>query len=181
MNASVLIDKAKERPIVFVCAVLSLILVVAVFVRSGELSDARTSLESASREGTRINDNIKNSLNIGEHLDSIRAITHDVDDRLVRPSELARNLQYFYRLEDETGVRIASLDQRAAAGGDSVYLRVPYEMAVEGDFVNLVTFIHAVENGRHFARIRNFEIIRARQTESTLLSMAINLELLGRP
>ncbi len=186
MSFNGLIAKGKERPTASVCAVLSVLLLLAVFVRAGALNDARESLDRISREGNRINDNIKNSLNIGEHLDAVQAVAQDVDARLVRPAELARNLQYFYRLEGQTGVRIASLDQRSVAArgedeeGAGVYVRVPYEMAVEGEFTDLLTFVHAIENGRHFARIRNFEIIRARQTESTLLSMAMNLELLGQ-
>ncbi len=186
MNLNVLIAKFREHPVILVCAVLSIGLAAAIFVRGGTLADVRRDLDRVSAEGERIDENIKNSSNLSRHLDSLRSITQDVDTRLIRPSELARNLQYFYRLESETGVRIASLDQRGVpAAGDNederVYVSVPYEMSVEGEFRDIISFIHTIENGVHFVRIRNFEIIRARQTESTLLSLAIRLELLGRP
>ena len=185
MNFNTITTCFREYPTICVCVVLSVFLLAGVVVRSGNLSDARESLELASREGTRIDDNIKNSLNLSEHLDSLRAVSENVDARLIRPAELARNLQYFYRMESETGVRITALDQRSArSGGDdeeeNVYLRVPYEMALSGEFGDVISFFHSVENGRHFARIRNFEITGSQRTETTALNMTLNIDLLGQ-
>ncbi len=187
MNLKELLIKGKQQPTFVACLILSIVLIAAIYMRGGEFSKAEERLNEVTREGTRIDDNIKNSVNLNSHLDSLRGISQDIKSRLIRPSELARNLQYFYRLESETGVAIASLNQRSLPprdkdeNDDNTYVPVGYEIAVQGDYADLLAFMHAIENGVHFARINSFEAIRSqRQDDATMMSLSLNLELLGQ-
>ena len=186
MNLNNITARFRQYPTIFFCAALSLITLVAIFVRGTGLSEARAELEQVARESARIDGNIKNAVDIEEHLTALQEITEEVASRLIIPAELARNLQYFYRLETESRVRITDLNQRGTAstpaeGEQSTYLPVRYEIAVEGQYLELLEFLHRIESGRHFARFNQLEIVRAQRTDSSAMRLAINLELLGRP
>ena len=186
MNISTIIARFRQFPTLFICGISSIVIILAIFVRGSGLTDARTELQQVEREGSRIDENIKNALDLERHLTDLRDLTEEVSARLVNPAELARNLQYFYRLESESGVSITDLTQSGTPSppkeGDlPEYVPVRYDIAVEGYYPNLLEFIHRVESGRHFARFTQLEIVRAQRTDSSAVRLAINLELLGRP
>lgn len=188
MNTDTLIGHFRQFPTIFVCGILSVVVLAGIFVRGSGLSDSRDRLEQVSAEGARMDRNIQNAVELEEQLAAIREITGEVAARIVRPAELARNLQYFYRLESESGVTIRALDQRGVPAADpddeeaddDAYVPVRYEIAVEGTYPDLLDFAYRIENGRHFSRFTQFEILRAQRTDSTTLQIAMNLELLGR-
>ncbi len=188
MSAETVISTFKQYPTLILCGVLSVVVLVAIVVRGGGISDARERLDELTREGQRMDQNISHSVDLERHVAELRGMMGDVSARLVRSSELARNLQYFYRFESETGVSITSLDQRGRveAGDDDedddgAYVPVRYELAIEGGFPDILEFVYRIENGRHFARFNQFEIVRGQRTDSMVMRMAMNLELLGRP
>lgn len=187
MNAQTLIGHFRQYPILFICGFLSVGILAATYIRGMGLSETRDRLEQVARDGARMDDNVKNAVDLEAHLEAIREMTGEVSSRLVQPSELARNLQYFYRLESESGVTIRSLDQRGtpSRGGEDeevpVYVPLRYDIAIEGTYADLLDFVYRLENGRHFARFTQFEIIRGQQGGSTVLQMAMNLELLAQP
>ena len=186
MNLNSITARFRQYPTIFICGILSLMTLVAIFVRGAGLSEARTELEQAARDAARIDGNIKNAVDIEKHLTALKEVTEEAASRLIISAELARNLQYFYRLEAESRVRITDLNQRGPAsipeeGSQPTYLPVRYEIAVEGQYLELLEFLYRIESGRHFARFNQLEIVRAQRTDSSAMRLAINLEVLGRP
>jgi hypothetical protein len=186
MNISTIIARFRQYPTLFVCGLCSIVIILFIVARGSGLSDARTELQQMEREGARIDENIKNALDLERHLADLGELTEEVSVRLVNPAELARNLQYFYRLESESGVSITDLTQRGTPsppteGEAPEYVPVRYDIAVEGNYPNVLEFIYRVESGRHFARFTQMEIVRAQRPDSSAVRLAINLELLGRP
>ncbi len=186
MNISTIIARFRQYPTLFVCGLCSIVIILAIVVRGSGLSDVRTELQQMEREGARIDENIKNAVDLEQHLAALGELTDELSVRLVNPAELARNLQYFYRLESESAVSITDLTQRGTPsppteGEPPEYVPVRYDIAVEGYYPNVLEFIHRVESGRHFARFTQMEIVRAQRTDSSAVRLAINLELLGRP
>ena len=116
--------------------------------------------------------------------------TKEVEQRLVRASQLAINLQYFYKMEAESGVKILDVRQNPLPAGPrpgprATYVGVPYSVSVQGTFTQTLSFLKRIENGRHFSRFLSVSYTKAGGTEAALtgelMNLTINLELLGQP
>lgn len=179
----------KKHPLVAGCALLSLILLVGSYIRSSRLSELSYELKQTESEGQRVLDNIRNGANLPEQFDAISAATKDLESRLVRGTERARNQQYFYRLESETQVKEVNLQPVSSSGPQrglkTIYAGVGYSVAVEGDYRRILGFLQRIESGPHFCRIISGSISRRGQrgvAESTpTITLSLSVELLGLP
>lgn len=158
------------------------------------LPAAEMELESKTSEARRLASNIKNAVRLREHVETMSEAVAKIDDRLVRASDLATNLGYFYQLVKDTGVKLVDVKQNALpvskdkdrkpAGS---YLAVPFTVIVAGDYPHLVSFLRSLENGRYFCRVNNAIIDTSRQTapgadaseEAGDLRLTISLDLEG--
>lgn len=177
----------KKHPLSVGCAVLSVLLIAAIIYRRDAMPAAVSDLDDKTAKGERLAANITNSNQLNEQNEALAKANAVVAGRLVKASELAKNLQYFYRMEAETGTKYIELRQQAsptAVKPGNAYLSVPYTMTVEGSFLQLVTLLRRLENGTHFCRILNTTITRGTGDPGTTVSpltMTMNLELLGQP
>lgn len=176
----------KKYPILFACGFISVAILVAMYFRTGELPTATAKLEEVTTLGERLKLNLVNSAQLEEQRAALAAANERVAARLVRASELAKNQQYFYRLEAETGTKFNDLRQLpptpAARGGNHSYVAVPYQVAVVGNYTQLLTFLRRVEGGIHYPRIAGATLTReSADINSPVLVLNLNLELLGLP
>jgi hypothetical protein len=196
MSAQDLIAKLKPYPFATAAIALSLVLAVAWYFRWMGMDEQVSRHQSLDTEWRKMEANVfKNSVNLETHLEKAKAASQDARNRLIQPSELARNYQYFYRLEAATGVRIVALQQQsppppsaAASGGREaatapppLFSKVGYTLAVSGTFHQLLEFLHAVENGEHFYQLKTFGLQGASEPGSRLLTLTMNFDLLGTP
>jgi hypothetical protein len=147
-------------------------------------------LKQNEQEGQKILDDIRNGANLAEQYDALMATTKELDSRLVRGSERARNQQYFYRLESDTGVKELSLQPGVIAGPPlhgpkPIYTSIGYSVSVEGDFRQILDFMSRLESGQHFFRLVSGTVAREGtrgSAESTAaVALTLNLEFLGLP
>lgn len=175
----------KTNPIGFICAAVALAFGGAIYYRSSELPQTTALLEQKSKEGARLAANVRNSARLPEQIAAMTAATKAIEGRLVRPGELAQNLQYFYRLEAETGVKLTDLRQltatapRGAKPGTS--FGVGFAVTVQGDYRTLLEFMRRLEQGTHYCRVMSASIALAGPERTSPLTLALGLELLGRP
>lgn len=199
MNTQDLIAKAKQYPIASVALGLSLLLAAFFYIRGMSHSEDLARRDKANAEWQTIEENVlKNSVNLETHLEMAQRLSQDVKGRLIQPTELAQNYQYFYRLEATTGVKINSLQQQpppppapaaaAPAGGERkspapppLFSKVGYTLSVSGQFHQVLHFLHALENGEHFYHLNTFSIQRAAQADNRLLTATMSFHLLGTP
>lgn len=190
MNLQTLIGKFKTYPVASTAAFVSIILILAIYVRGMGISDLEERHDDARREWRRIDVNVKNSVNLETHLENAKAASQDVRERLIHPSQLALNYQYFYRLETSTGVRISIQQQETKPLGlsgdddedaEALFSDVEYTMSANGQFSELLGFYHALENGRHFYQLNQFSLQRPSETEGREVELTMNFSLLGRP
>ena len=178
----------KKHPLSVGCALLSLLLIAAIVYRRDAMPSTVTDLEDKAVRGERLKANITNSAQLTEQREALVKTNAAVSSRLVKASELAKNLQYFYRMEAETGTKYIELRQQAsptAVKPGNTYLSVPYTLTVEGSYLQLVTLLRRLENGKHFCRILNATLAGKGSGEPSaaldLLTLTMNLELLGQP
>ena len=120
-------------------------------------------LETREQEWQRINTNLKRARDLSEHLARIREIQSAVSTRLMDPEERAINYDYFYSLEEKSGVRLISLNQSGVISTNNAtiaginefkeYQLIGYAVSVEGTFEEIVGFLTSVTSGRHFRPI----------------------------
>ena len=87
---------AKQHPLKIVCGLLALFSGVGVYLVSGKIEEASTLLQQKTTEGLRLAVNVRNSAQLSEQLDALVAAGAKIDDLLVRATQHASNLQYFY-------------------------------------------------------------------------------------
>lgn len=191
----------KKNPLITICVVLSLALIAGIYFRSDQIPNATSDLQKKSAEGQRLALNIKNAAQIGEQVQTLTDANKEVDARLVRVGQLASNLQYFYKLEAETGVKLVDLRQMPSAprtGKEkdkmNFYQPVTFNLTVQGPYAQVFDFLRRLESGTHYCCIATATFSPAASgngeansgagtglLRSDTVSMMLNLELLGQP
>lgn len=190
MTSADLLAMIKKQPIGFACGLLCAICAALLYFRGGKIGEYRAEYEAKSAEATKILANVRNSEKLPAQVSEIQALSKEMESRLVRAGQLAVNLQYFYKLEAETEVKLIDVRQgNMPKGGKSLYAGIPFTVTVQGSFKQVLSFLQKLENGPHFCRFTS--VVFAKQGTSSEASRAsaeaaginlnINLELLGVP
>lgn len=189
MTGADIVSLIKKHPVGFGSLLVAILCGAVLYVRSSSLDEAAAASEQKSDEANRINQNLTNSANLKEQTESLVTITKDMDARIVRASQLADNLQYFYQLESATGVKILDVRQGVLTannkGPKNIYSGVPFVVSVQGDFAQVMSFVRRLEHGRHFCRFLGVNVAPSgggpNAADTGLLTVSTNLELLGLP
>lgn len=185
MTSADLVALIKKHPIGFSCFLVCLICGVAIYLRYGNIAASQQDLEAKSAEVAKMTSNIRNSANLSEQVAEIQGYTKELESRLLKSSQLAVNLQYFYKLETENGVKLVDVRQNALPRNakPSTYSGVPFSVSVQGTYSQVMNFLGRLQNGRHLCRINsaNFTKVAASEGAGTLVNLSLNLELLGQP
>lgn len=179
----------KKNPVVTGAVFVCLVLIGAIYFRLDAMPEATTELEARSDEGRRLAENIKNSVQLTEQLAAVTEANKEIDTRLVRTGQLANNLQYFYRLESDTGAKLLDLRQSAPPRVVLKTAKVPvgFTVAVQGSYLQVFEFLRRLESGTHYCRVMSASLAPIDEVGSTGLlrptnaRLTLNLELLGTP
>jgi len=180
MTAAELVPLLKKHPIGFVCGILCVACGATLYLRSDKIDEYQQLNDQKSGEMETTIANVRNAEKLSEQTAEMRAATKELDGRLMKAGQLAVNLQYFYRLEADTGVKLVDVRQgnlKAVAKG-AAFVGVPYSVTVQGSFSQVLNFMGRVQRGVHFARFINANMTKAGETQ---VSLSLNLEILGTP
>lgn len=186
MTSADLVALIKKHPVSFACLLLCLASGVVIYLRYGNISAGQQELENKSTELSRMTSNIRNSVGLAEQVTEIRAHTKELDSRLLKASQLADNLQHFYKLETENGVKLVDVRQNALPRNTraAAYVGIPFNVSVQGTYTQVMNFLNRLQNGRLLCRINtaNFsKVAAAASSGEPLVNLSLNLELLGQP
>lgn len=173
----------KKNPISVGCAVLTLLLAGGLYYISDDIPNATAELEQKSAEGQRLAANLQNSAQLNDQYAAIAAAGKELTGRLVHPGELAKNLQYFYKIEAETGTKLIELRQvppAAIKGAKPNFIPVTYSVGLLGDYNQVLEYLRRLEHGTHFCRVITAGVSGA-TVERGPLKLSLTLELLGQP
>ncbi len=187
----------KKNPMITGCVALSVLVAGGIYWRSDEIPDRTADLQKKSAEGQLLAANIKNAAQLGEQLKAATDANKEIDTRLVRVGQLANNLQYFYKLEADTAVKLIDLRQVAGAPRNPkdkekpLYQPVIFNLSVQGAYPQVFDFLRRLESGTHYCRIMTATFAPvsgnaenssgAGPARSDVIALTLSLELLGAP
>jgi hypothetical protein len=185
MNGADLSILIKKHPIVVTCTLVSLISGVVFYYQGDTLEDLKSQVVDKAKQSQTVQSNVRNSVGLPQHVEGIQKATKQLESRLLKASQLATNLQYFYRLESETGVKITDVrqNQLGRSSGGALFVGVPYTVTFQGSFKNVMEFMQRIESGKHLSKFSTVSFSKAAGAEpqNGLLSVSMNIELLGTP
>ena len=188
MTTADLVAWVKKNPLVASCIAIALFAGVGAHYLGGAVTEAATVLEQRTAEGSRITENVLNAAQLREHVAEMAAARTKIESRLVRSGELAKNLQYFYRLESEIGVELIDIKQNSVAANRAVprgakagFSAVNFSVSFRGDYWAALHCLRKLESGLHFCQVLSASIEPLSPERSGPVKIALNLELLGHP
>ena len=167
---NLIIDKLKEYPVAVISALVFIGCAVVVFMRGdlvAELSLRETELIAQIRT---INDNVIDSRNLEQDVESLQGYVAAIDERLFNRNERSINTNFFYSFEDKLDIIIADVSQlrieepTLIKGGPnelSLYSGIVYEIRVGGTFQEILGFMYEIQQVDALMRIANFEVYAA--------------------
>lgn len=180
----------KKNPVAVACAAVALASGLGFYFRSGGVAEAEALLEQKTAEGRRLALNVKNTAQLNEQVDTMTASSGEFQRRMVQADELAQNLQYFYKIEADTGTKlielrqtstVASVAKAAKATPAMAFVPVAFTLRLEGEYLAALDFLRRMENGAHYARVTSATVGVARIDRTGPVTLQLNVELLGRP
>jgi len=171
----------KRRPLLFVCGGLSLALALSVYFRLGVSDELETKLAEREKVLLRLSNNTKFSAQLDGQLEALRKANATIAEGALRPGELARNQQFFFRLEAETGVKLLDLRQLqspppAKGAPATTYAAIPFSLTIKGDYAQIIQFLQRLDREPTLARVTSGAISRPTDGAQTL---SFGVELLG--
>ncbi len=184
MSNDELIALVKKNPISVGCGLLSLLLVGAIYYRSGEIPAAEDLLLQKSAEAERYALNVKNGNQLKEQFEAITQWNKVIETRMVRVSQFGNNTQFFQQLRRDTGVNLVDFRQSTTAanlpkGSKTAFIPVMFSVSVQGTLPQILDFMRLLETGTHYCRVLTASMSITSRTGP--LTLSLNLELLGLP
>ena len=164
-----------------VCTGVSLGLAVAI----GFLSQWLARLEIEYRERAQAGEAMLSTLVTGpeirRELAHVREAVRRIEENLVVESNLAENVWYFYKFEEQTKARLSDLRQLSSAAieSKSPYRLIPYRLRLTGNYESVVGFLDCLESGPRLAAISSFSF-RRREAGGSAVLLELDVELLGK-
>ena len=190
MTGADLLALIKKQPVAFACGVLCVLCAVAFYFRMDAIDEARAAFEAKDKEAKAVSQNARHTTGLAEQVAEIQAAGKQIESRLVRASDLANNLQVFYRLETETGVKLIDARQNPLPtpkqnAPKTLYVPVSFSLTLHGNYAQIWSFLRRLETGPHFARFDRLALAKvelgAKDAVPDLMSAVFTVELLGTP
>ena len=118
---------------------------------------------------------------VKQELAASREVTRRIEDNLVVEDNLAENLWYFYKIEQQTKVHILEMRPLNSLVSDSksLFRRIPFSIRASGTYEQTAAFFYAIETGPRLASITSVSY-RRNEPGSQSVILDVNLELLGK-
>jgi hypothetical protein len=131
-----------------------------------------------------INDNVIDSNNLDQDVESLQSYVAAIDRRLFNRSERSINTNFFYSFEDKLDITIADVSQltieepaliKDGPNELSLYSGIVYEIKVGGTFKEILGFMYEIQHVDALMRIANFEVFIATAQSAASESLAAKL------
>jgi hypothetical protein len=166
------------------CVIASLLIGGVVYWRSDMLPEAEKILQDKTQKGELLAANIEDGNQLKEQYTALIASNNQIADRLIHVGQLAENLEYFYRLESDTGCKIPDprqipVMQPAKNAPKTNFTPIGFNLVAQGDYHQLMDLLRKLEGGDHYCRILACNIKPVSEMRGGALSMTLSIELLG--
>ncbi len=148
-----------------------------------DLHTQEETLQARTLQGEAELETIAMSPLLREALAQTRTAVDRINRNLAVESNLADNLWYFYKLEEQTKARIRGLNQLATSGPGqddrAEYKPIPYTMEVSGTFAQVMDFLQSLESGPRLVKVRGFNFRRS-ESGGDAVVLQLELSVLGK-
>jgi hypothetical protein len=184
MSNEELIAFLKKNVVAVACVVASLAIGLTIYLRSDLLPEAEKVFAQNAQKAALLAANIEDSQGLKDQHTALTASNQKIADRMVRVGQLAENLQYFYRLESDTGAKLTDLRQvpqpaPVKNAPKTVYTPVGFAVTAQGTYAQLMDLLRRLEGGEHYCRVLTCSVRPVEERRGGAIQMAISLELLG--
>ncbi len=181
MNVATLMSGLRRWPICIVCVVVTIASAVGWWLLRDRITELHTVHAQRTKEGEAMLALLVGGSTQRAELEAVREATRRIEENLVVEANLAENLWYFYKLEEQTKARLPELHQLSSPTTDKspLYRRVPYSLRIAGGYDQVAAFLLALETGPRLVKITNFNFARAEPTGSAM-ALDLSVELLGK-
>ncbi len=182
IDPRVLLGALRRYPVLCAAVLISILLATICFYRADTLIDQQAELEKLQAESSFFRANIANSSQLQQQVDFLAQAKVAIAKRAFRAESLPLNLQYFYKLETDVGIKYLDLNPTgrtpAAAtkqGAGVSYIPLNYRVSVQGSFNQIITYLRCLEQGAYFCRINSASVL----SSGSSVTLNLDLDLLG--
>jgi len=189
MNTQQLILKAKQYPFAIGAGLLSLIIILLIYYRSDSVPELEQRYDYLKRQNTILDSNKINSQGLEADLQKLNTILININERMLNPSDRARNYHYFFSLEQATKVKLkdprqelvepfvtpASKKKKNKKDNKEQAFVSNYYIEASGTFPELLELIYQLQVGYFFARITRCVISPDSSADPSKLKIQLNI------
>ena len=164
-----------------ICLGLTFVFGAASWVLHGQIAELELMQQERAKEGEAMLPLLVGGPTQRSELAAVQEVARRIESNLVVEHNLAENLWFFYKLEEQTRVRLPELHQLSSppVAASSLFKRIPYTLKVTGSFDQVAAFLLALETGPRLVNIVSFTCSRT-GAGGVGLAMDLSLELLGK-
>lgn len=192
MTGADLLAMIKKQPIAFGCGLIVVACALMFYFRGEAVNEADELFRNKEDEAAKTEVNARNSSGLAEAVAEMQEAARLFEARLVRTPQLANNLQFFYRLEADTGVKLVDVRQLPLppprpGSPRGAYVAIPFSANIQGSYAQVHDFLRRVEAGPHFLRITQLTLTKltsggeGASANPDSMSVVLQLEMLGTP
>lgn len=183
----------KKYPVGTAAIAVTVLMLAALFVRHSSLTELRDGVAEKAEESDKLTHNISYASQLDEQLRELQDSNRLIAGRLVNPQDLAINLQYFYKLEAETGVKLLDTRPVSAGAGAKItptkggYIPVQYAVSLQGGYAKVLSFLRRLEQGSIYCRVVTANCTRTQSEQSGSqdktsdeIVLSLTVEILGK-
>lgn len=181
MTSGELLAWVRRWPWCVACGAVTLGCAVGAWLLSAEIGVLEEIHRGRSKEGEAMLAQLVGGSTLRAELAAVRETVRRIEENLVVEANLAENLWYFYKLEEQTKARLPDLHQTNSPPADKspLYRRVPYGLRVTGTYAQVAAFLLGLETGPRLVKITAFNYARS-DPGGQALSLDLTVELLGK-
>jgi len=186
MNTDSIKALFRKYPTGFIASSVAIVVLGLFFYRHEALAEMQAEVEQSTSDGQRQATNVNYASMLDPQLQAMEVANTNVASRLINPNDLANNLQYFYKLESEAGVKLLNTPQPASQNikaAKGLYVPVQYTVSVQGSYSQVLTFLRKLEQGVYYCRVKSAVCSQAQQANEKApaeVVLSLTVELLGR-
>jgi hypothetical protein len=174
----------KKNIISVSCVIVSILIGITLYYRSDALPDAEKVLADKAQQGELLAANIEDSAQLKEQHAALLGSNAIIADRMIRVGQLAENLQYFYRLESETGTKLTDPRQNAWTppaknAAKTNFTIVNFNLTAQGDYGQILDLLRKLEDGEHYCRVNTLNMRPVSVLRGGPVTISVTFDLLA--
>lgn len=193
MSLSVISKKIRQYPLLVVSSIIIVLCGVLLFMRGPKTKFYEEEIIRLEREWGFIQTNLGRSMGLESDIDDLQNGLQQIQSRLMNPDEVAANYEFFFGLEERSGLEFEGFSQGAVNDGSSLKISkdklshfqvLPYNISLSGTISQILTFMDLLDHQEFIVRLElinimvpaaNFETI----TDETQLAAVLRCSVLA--